>query len=98
GLLARSGAVSMIDHRASGNADAGACQPEPPAEIDIVVIREERRIESAGARVGFPRDGKRAAVGEECLGWRRELRQVADAVEVLKAARLEVQAAANEVD
>ena len=97
-LGAAGGAVAVIDDGGVLDAHVEADEAQPPAEVDVVVVGEERVVEAAGAMVGVAGHGEGAAVREERVGGAGAVERHRLAVVVLEAARLEADRAAQEVD
>ena len=91
-------AVAVVDDRGVLDAHVEARESQPPAEIDVVVVGEERVVEAAGAIVGGAGHGEGAAVREERVGGAGAVERDRLAVVILEAARLEADRAAQEVD
>src|SRR5487761_1620443 len=56
---------AVVDASAGREADAPAGEPEPPAEVDVLEVREVLGVEAADLEEDAPVDQHRAAAGEE---------------------------------
>ena len=90
--------MAVIRNRLGNDADGATIDADAPAQVGVVVVGEQRRVEAAGPLVRLARDREGTAVGEERLAGGAQLGAHGLAVVLLEPSGLEVERPSHEVD